>query len=229
MDTRGFMTRRRRIHRLLLFAAIGGIVIAVQRDTFLRRWLVPPPQPRPLLDKVVPFIHFEQTVDARPIEHLAKVAGMHIELPAGSRVDLTPSDRIVGSTVDRILMELLVLRSPLNSLIPYEADGVIRFRVPNKKHVMVRCYDLSDLLPPIGAVSHDRLGKPRSARAKSFSTLQGVYYFLSESPNADDVSLFGNTVIVRGGEREQRVMRLLLESFRKDEKARRILQTGSDQ
>ena len=76
------MTRRRAIVGLLLCTAATAAV-AVQNDTFLRRWLVPPPQPRPLLDKVVPHIRFDN-VAGDMFEHLGRVAGVRIELPAGT-------------------------------------------------------------------------------------------------------------------------------------------------
>jgi hypothetical protein len=219
------MSRRRVILGLLLCTAVSAAV-AVQHDTFLRRWLVPPPLPRPLLDKVVPHIQFKQTADERPLEHLANVAGLCIVLPDGSGTLRAISDSYAGATADFILWEL-ALSTTLSRLVPYEYGGVICFREPDEALTVARSYDLKDLLPSADAVAPDGKGKPGSARAYSIALFRQVFRLVNTSQNSE-ISLFGTTLVVTGNEVDQRTARVLLEFFRRDEKAREGMQTGSN-
>src|SRR4051812_47823912 len=121
------MTRRRVIYWLLV-CTLAAPAIAVQHDTFLRRWLVPSQRQPFLLNRVAPSIRFERTQDARPIEHLAAVTGVRIVLPAGGSAGQAIAESYTNQSVDLILIQLMATDPTLRPLVPFEVDGVIRFR-----------------------------------------------------------------------------------------------------
>ncbi len=73
------MPRPGTILRLTTVALAAAFVVMVQRDTFVRRWLVPSqPSPTPMLDRNVPEISFDTTSFNEAVTHLAQVSGTRV-------------------------------------------------------------------------------------------------------------------------------------------------------
>jgi hypothetical protein len=68
------------IIRLTTVALVSAFAVMVQRDTFVRRWLITPPapSPTPLQDRIVPEITFDTASFTDAVAHLARVSGSPI-------------------------------------------------------------------------------------------------------------------------------------------------------
>src|SRR4051794_9921278 len=101
------MTRRRVISCLLVIL-IAASAVAVQHDTFLRRWLVG--SRFQLLGKVVPQVGFEQVKEQHAFEHLSRIAAVPIRLPEKTP-RLLRGGSYTNKSVDLILCEMMFVYS----------------------------------------------------------------------------------------------------------------------
>src|SRR5688500_5656819 len=109
------MTRGRFIF-LFVLLLIGVFVVAVQRDTFVRRWLVRPPPHRPLLDRVLGHVPFSSPIYDEAIAQLSRAANVRIEYFATLRSSPDITARAAplplvrsfqNATVERILYAII--------------------------------------------------------------------------------------------------------------------------
>jgi hypothetical protein len=146
-------------HRITLSLAALAIaaLAAVQRDTFLRRWIVPPP-PGAIassedLDRRIPAIrHINGSIESA-IAEVAKVSGLAIAVDApvaeayrGQYVSLDLRD----VTLDETLLALPASEAqPLHKLMLVRRRGslVLRLADDATAAVSVRVHNIDDLLP----------------------------------------------------------------------------------
>ena len=168
------MTRRRFISWLLLGLIVAS-AIAVQHDTFLRRWLVGSRFQQ--LGKVVPQVKFEHVDEAHAFEHLSRIAAVPIRLPEKTP-RLLRGGSYTNKSVDLILCEMMFVYS-IDDLIPYDDDGAIQFRKPRTGVVAAR-YDVGDLLPPADAAAPGRLSSSSTARSNAQARLRRNFQTVRE-------------------------------------------------
>jgi hypothetical protein len=159
--------RRLQLLSLALVVAAAAFIIAVQRDTFLRRWLVPP-RPAPA-EMVIPRLSTNGLVSVDDaVAIIGRAAGVRIELdrvalmrqPDGGPLDdsvyikYKPSDSLKvdihldGATVQQALEPVLhTLRSDAVAIVK---DGGLlataRHEAVVNSSVVVRTYDLRSLV-----------------------------------------------------------------------------------
>lgn len=129
----------------------------MQRDTFLRRWLLPEPVGQAKLRAVVAGITIEgQTFDAA-IAGFAKQVGVRIEVSPGALALQRDRGKLINlslreASVDQVLQTIVELASMQGTVtVVGENDRIaIVTEAEANATVVVRLYDVEKLLPPPG-------------------------------------------------------------------------------
>src|SRR3954451_10350209 len=78
----------RRYLVITIVAVLAAFVVLVQRDTFVRRWLVQVPSGRAKLEQVLPQVEITDATLPQAAADLSRLAGVSIDVEP--RVDLSP-------------------------------------------------------------------------------------------------------------------------------------------
>jgi hypothetical protein len=145
---------------LLLLAA--AFVVAVQRDTFVRRWLVPAETPgRANLRKVIPEVQIAGATFEQAATEIGRLAGVTVVVDHSARAALGRDEqrfevRLTNVTLDDALAALLAQDDARknNPLIvdTRGAQVVVRWVGRDREYraagtAVVRAYDVGDLVP----------------------------------------------------------------------------------
>jgi hypothetical protein len=156
-----FPTSRRYLLTVVV-AVLAAFVVLVQRDTFVRRWLVPTPVGQAKLEQVLPQVEITDATLPQAAAELSRLAGVSIDVEP--HVDRSPdfdptkySLRLKNVTLGRAL-ELLADQGPmLGGGHPCAVGQGDRIRIIGQAAadaaLVFRVYDVSDLLPPPGVTS----------------------------------------------------------------------------
>ena len=153
---------RRRTVRFSVLVVAVALALAVQWDTPVRRWLVPVPAARPLLDRRVPEIRFSTHSFDDAVAHLSRTAGVVVRYEARERtgfpwpdqpVPLPPFERTFrGATVGQVLAAIVRHWRPRLYVggAATEREGAIQLRPhwPDGGPLVLRVYDVAGLVPP---------------------------------------------------------------------------------
>jgi hypothetical protein len=168
-----------RIRRFLLtafVAALAAFVVLVQRDTFVRRWLVPAPKGRAKLEQVLPQVEIAGVTLPQAAADLSRMAAVDIDVQP--HVDLEPgieapkySLRLKNVTLGRAL-ELLAEQGATAGKVPRVILQGDRIHIVSEDAadaaVVLRAYDIADLLPPPGQMTMSAM--PQAAQTSVPST-----------------------------------------------------------
>jgi hypothetical protein len=159
---------------LSLFAASAAFVVLVQRDTFVRRWFVPPPPTaHAKLGQVLPRVEIASQTLPQAVAELSRLAGVAIHLDPDvvtrepgvvDQGDAAPQPSNGNSTTPQYQLRLkgVTLQAALDLLLSQYSLGTIPFTIVIGDQIQIvpadvalnsmstRVYDVSHLLPPPG-------------------------------------------------------------------------------
>jgi hypothetical protein len=146
-------------HALLcLFAASAAFVVLVQRDTFVRRWFVPPSTAQAKLGQVLPRVDISSRTLSQAVAELSRLAGVEIHLDP----DFVTGEPAASAPPYQLRIEGVSLQDALNLLLGQHDVGTNPVAVARGDRVVIvpadvalnsmttRVYDVSNLLPPPG-------------------------------------------------------------------------------
>jgi hypothetical protein len=147
---------------ILTAAVLVALLVAVQRDTFVRRWMLPAATAEVKLRQVLPEVRIEHATFAQAVAELSRLAGVPIDVDPDLLKHLSPDDPLLDLHLREVslaaaLDELLGLAvtEPIDfgeeagrRVWPRGERVVLRLGPPATDVPTVRVYDVSDLLPP---------------------------------------------------------------------------------